>query len=89
MELVDRYIGKHGQSPKTVGADKGYDEGPLLREMEDRGIEPHFAMRNQEPADPKTARADRKANIEARLRMQTRQESVEYSVSQKVRKKVE
>ena len=89
VELIDRYIGKHGTSPKNVGADKGYDEGPLLREMEDRGIEPHFAMRNQQPADPETARSDRKPNIEARLRMQKRQESEEYSVSQKVRKKVE
>ena len=71
------------------GADKGYDEGPVLREMEDRGIEPHFAMRDQPPADPKTARSDRKANIEARLRMQTRQKSSEYSVSQRFRKKVE
>ncbi len=89
VELVDRYIGKHGKIPKTVGADKGYDEGSLLREMEDRGIEPHFAMRNQQPADPEKARADRKANIEARLRMQSRQETAEYSVSQKIRKKVE
>ena len=89
VELVDRYITKHGGSPKTVGADKGYDEGPLLREMEDRSIEPHFAMRAQPPADPEKARADRKANIEARLRMQSRQKTPEYSVSQRFRKKVE
>lgn len=89
VDLVDRFIINSGQAPKTVGADKGYDEGPLLRELEDRGIDPHVAMRNQPPADPDTARGDRKDNIQARVRMQSRQESAEYSVSQRLRKKVE
>lgn len=89
LEMVDQYQAKHGKSPTTLGADKGYDNGPLLISLEQRGVEPHVAMTKTQPADPKTARADRKNNIEARLRMQQRKTGDRYQVSQRVRKKVE
>ncbi|QDT15064.1 Transposase DDE domain protein [Alienimonas californiensis] len=89
IELLDRYRRKRGRSPKTLGADKGYDSGPLLLKLESRRIVPHVAMRDAEPADPKTARSDRREKIEARLRMKARLATAEYAVSQRVRKKVE
>lgn len=89
IDMLDRYTSKHGRRPKSVGADKGYDNGELLQELEKRAITPHIAMTQTEPADPKTARADRKLGIEARLRMRARMQTIEYQVSQRTRKKVE
>lgn len=89
ITLIQDYKRKHGRGPKTVGADAGYDAGEFLIRLEKENITPHVAMTSQEPTDPSTARADRKELIEARLRMQARQQSVEYEVSQKVRKRVE
>lgn len=89
IDMIDRYTSKHGRPPKTVGADKGYDNGELLQELEQREIVPHIAMTKNEPADPTTARADRKPGIEARVRMRDRMQTIEYQVSQRTRKKVE
>ncbi|EMI57095.1 IS5 family transposase [Rhodopirellula sallentina] len=89
MEMVADYKRKQGRVPKTVGADAGYDAGEFLIRLEKEGITPHVAMTSKEPADAKKARADRKSLIEARLRMQARQQTVEYEVSQRVRKRVE
>lgn len=89
VDMIDRYTSKHSRPPKTVGADKGYDNGELLQELEKREIVPHIAMTKNDPADPTTARADRKPGIEARLRMRDRLQTIEYQVSQRTRKKVE
>jgi hypothetical protein len=80
---------ERGRGPQTLGADAGYDAGEFLIRLEQEGITPHVAMTSYKPADPSTARADRKALIEARLRMQARQQTVQYEVSQRVRKRVE
>jgi transposase len=89
IQMLDRYKEKHGGVPKTVGADAGYDSGPFLMDLEERQIEPHVAMTTTKPADPETARGDRVDKIKARLRMQERQQSSGYAISQRVRKKVE
>ncbi len=89
IEMLDRYRGKHGRVPKTVGADAGYDSGPFLLDLEERQIEPHVAMTSVAPADPATARGDRLDKIQARLRMKERTQAVGYTISQRVRKKVE
>jgi transposase len=89
IDMIDRYTSKHERKPKTVGADKGYDNGELLQELEQREIVPHIAMTKNDPADPTTARADRKPGIEARIRMRERMQTIEYQVSQRTRKKVE
>lgn len=89
LEMLDRYQAKHGRGPTTVGADAGYDSGPFLLALEERGIEPHIAMTSTEPADPATARGDRQEKIQARRRMKERQKSIGYQISQRVRKKVE
>ena len=89
IEMLDRHQSKYQQMPKTVGADAGYDSGPFLLDLEERGIEPHVAMTSTQPADPDKAREDRKEKINARLRMKARQESVGYQLSQRARKKIE
>lgn len=89
LEMIDRYKNKHGRVPKTLGADAGYDSGPFFMELEKRQVEPHVAMSSRDPADPETARRDRIDGIQARRRMQERQQSVGYTISQRVRKKVE
>ncbi len=89
IEMLREYKKKHGRSPKTIGADAGYDAGEFLIRLEQENVTPHVAMTSNEPADPLAARADRKALIEARIRMQARQATVQYAVSQRVRKRVE
>lgn len=79
----------HGRKPKTLGADKGYDDGDFLNALEDLGIEPHIPLKG-EPADPKTV-TDKKRlpGIKARRRMKRRLKKEAYRLSQKCRKKVE
>ena len=89
LAMADRFKSKHGKSPATLGADKGYDNGPILIELEERKIEPHIAMTSKDPADPETSAKKRRPGIKARLRMKERQATIEYSISQRVRKKVE
>lgn len=89
LAMADRFQAKHGQSPTTLGADKGYDNGSILIELETRKIEPHIAMTKKAPADPETSAAKRRPGIKARLRMKERQATIGYSISQRVRKKVE
>jgi hypothetical protein len=89
LDMLDRYTSKHGRGPKTVGADAGYDSGEFLLALEERVIEPHIAMTSTEPADLATARGDRKEKIAARQRMKERQQNPGYSISQRVRKRIE
>jgi transposase len=89
LEMIDRHRAKHGRDPQTLGTDAGYDSGPFLLAVEERGIEPHVAMTSTEPADLETARGDRWENIAARKRMKERQQTVRYTLSQRLRKRVE
>lgn len=89
LEMLDRYQKKHGHCPQTVGTDAGYDSGEFLIALEERQIEPHVAMSSTEPANPETAKADRRDKIRARVRMKDRQKTEGYRISQKARKKVE
>jgi hypothetical protein len=89
LEMLDRYRKKHGRGPRTLGADAGYDSGEFLMALEQRAIEPHVAMTSREPASLETAREDRKEKIAARQRMRDRQQSSGYTISQRVRKRIE
>ncbi len=89
IAMADQYKAKHGKSPTTLGADKGYDNGEILMALEERNIEPHIAMTSKDPADPETSAPHRRPGIKARLRMKARQTTVGYTISQCVRKKVE
>lgn len=88
IELLDELRHKHRVCAKTVGEDRGYDSGPHLLELEQRGITPHIAMLNT-TRNPATVRPHERESHAARLRMRQRQETVEYAVSQKCRKRVE
>ena len=91
-ELVDELRGRFGIQVKTLGADKNYDSGPHLLELERRGVTPHVAMRSGPIGGKKqTTRLWRKnrAGIAARQRMAARLQDEVYSVSQRCRKLVE
>jgi transposase len=87
--LLDRLKSRHGLSPQTIGADKGYDSGTFYLELEQRGIEPHCAMLRQPDPDPRHIRPFRRDKVAARTRMRERLESVGYQISQRCRKKIE
>ena len=89
MEMVDELEATHGRTPKTLGADKGYDSGEFYRELERRSIEPHVPLVGQRLRSPEEVKPHEKANTEARHRMQGRQSSEGYRLSQKCRKKIE
>ncbi len=42
--MLDGVKATHGVKPKTLGADKGYDDGPLFQDVESRGVEPHVPL---------------------------------------------
>ena len=71
----DLYV--RGVRVDTLGADKGYDSGPLMLELEGRGITPHVAMnlsgdkRDVVGGRGRRVKADR-PKIEARQRMHAR-----------------
>ena len=88
-DMLDVLKAKHQRVPKTMGADKGYDDGEFFQELEDRQIEPHIPL-VREPAKLKTVRhKKRHAGIRARQRMKRRLKTEDYSLSQKCRKKIE
>jgi transposase len=79
----------HGRKPKTVGADKGYDDGQFFLSLEALDIDPHVPIRTT-PADPKTVTdKKRRPGIRARRRMVRRMTTKAYKLSQRCRKKVE
>ena len=88
LEMVDELKSKHGKTPETVGADKGYDSGEFFLEMEKRSIEPHVPL-VKAPQDPEAANRKRRAGVEARQRMKARAGGDGYRWSQRCRKKIE
>ena len=86
--MVDELRDRFGIQVTTLGADKNYDSGPHLLELERRDVTPHVAMRNT-TRDPTTVRTSERPAYEARLRMRERLKSVCYQVSQRCRKLVE
>ena len=89
LAMVDELKATHGKTPRTVGADKGYDSGEFFLELEKRSVEPHVPL-VKAPRDPAGV-ADRvqKAGVEARQRMTVRAGGDGYRLSQKCRKKIE
>lgn len=89
LKMVDELKATHGRTPKTLGADKGFDCGEFFRDVESRGIEPHVPL-VKAPRDPKSvASRKHRPGVEARQRMKTRMGTEGYRLSQKCRKKVE
>jgi len=89
LEMVDALKSKHGKKPETLGADKGYDSGEFLLELEKRSIEPHVPL-VKAPRDPEgVAYRKQRAGVEARQRMKARAGGEGYRLSQKCRRKIE
>jgi transposase len=89
LAMLDRLKQVHGKSPRTLGADRGYDSGPYCLELETRGVEPHVAMIATPPAKPEHVRPPRQPAVAARQRMRERLEGDGYRISQRCRKKIE
>ncbi len=89
LEMVDAVIAAGAQRPSTLGADKGYDDGQFLPDLEGRRVEPHIPL-IKDPQDPAGVRhLKRRPGVEARRRMRARLGTEGYRLSQKCRKKIE
>jgi transposase len=81
--MVKRVKKRHGLKPKTLGADKGFDDGAFLHRVEhDLKIKPHVAIREGEIKDQGIAG-------EARRRARKRAQTKGYQISMVVRRKIE
>ena len=90
LSLIDRVRKRFGFKPKTVGADKGYGQGPFLQALEKRKIRPHVALKEgMIGGNTPSHRRRYKRSIEARTRMRRRMRDIGYSISQRCRKKIE
>lgn len=91
LSLLDRVKKRFKLRPKTVGGDKGFDQGPFLTELEKRQITPHVAVKDG-PIGGALGTAYRRRHadtIAARQRMRRRTKSKGYGLSQRCRKKIE
>ena len=83
LVMVRRVRKRHGVAVKTLAADKGYDAGPFLHELEAKeGVVPLVPIR-------KGAIRSRGPEAEARRRARRRQRTKRYQLAQRVRKRVE
>jgi len=89
FEMAGRCKPEHSKALTTIGADKDYDNGQILFDLEQRKIKPHIAITSKAPANPETSPKKRRPRIRARLRMKVSQKTVEYSIGQRVRKNAE
>jgi transposase len=89
LDMLDDLKETHQLVPKTVGGDKGYDDGEFFEKLEGRKIEPHIPL-VKDPVDPKTVKHKKRLpGIRARRRMKRRMRTSAYKLSQRCRKKVE
>lgn len=89
LDMLDDLHTRQGVVPETLGADKGYDSGPWMIELERRGITPHAAMRDGPVGGVCRRQKKDRPLIAARQRMAERHEDAGYRLSQRARKKVE
>jgi transposase len=83
FEMLGRVRRRHWLRPKTLGADKGYDDGRFLKRLEEEfGVVPHVPLRRGKIKSRSEAG-------EARRRAKRRQSTQGYRHSQRVRKRVE
>lgn len=82
LAMLDRVSRRHWVNPRTLAADRGYDAGGFLLDLEDREIKPHVSMRAG-VIKAKTPEGD------ARRRMRARTRTVGYAIGQRRRKVIE
>jgi transposase len=70
LAMLDHLERRHGVRPATLGADKGYDAGPLLVELEQRWIEPPLSEQvgDQGRQDRSDEHACRRGHVGAMVR---------------------
>lgn len=89
LDMLDDLKATHKRVPKTLGGDKGYDDGDFFGALEGRKIEPHIPLVKM-PVDPKTVKHKKRLpGIRARRRMKRRLTTKAYKLSQRCRKKGE
>jgi transposase len=79
VEMLKYVKRRHRIVARTLGADRAYDNGRFLEELEGRGIIPHVPVRDF-GSGPK---------MEARKRAKERMKTEAYATSQRIRKRVE
>lgn len=92
LTMLDDLKQRQQITPKTLGADKGYDSGPWMQQLEQRDITPHCAMRSGEVGGKTPLHRRRpkdRVTIAVRQRMAARMSDVGYQLSQRARKKIE
>lgn len=52
LKMLDRVKRALGLEPATLGADKGYDCGDFLLDLDERGVEPHVACKSKKEIEP-------------------------------------
>ena len=87
--MLDRMKRDLRLKPRTVGADKAYDSGAFLTELENSGIRPHVATRNSKIGGTGHRTKAQMPFVEARKRMRRREKTLGYSLSQRCRKRIE
>lgn len=86
LQMLERVERRLGIRPETLAADKGYDAGAFLAELESRDIVPHAACRAKNPI---IVRNVSDAASCARQSNQDRTRTEGYTISQRVRKRNE
>lgn len=89
LAMLDDLKQRHQLVPATCGADKGYDSGPFMLQLEDRQIEPHVPVKAGKIGGVHIAKRKDQMEIAARKRMWRRMRSLGYRLSQRTRKKLE
>jgi|HubBroStandDraft_1064217.scaffolds.fasta_scaffold120261_1 transposase len=87
--MLDRMKQQLKLEPTTLGADKAYDSGAFLLELESREIRPHVATRQNKIAGLAGKDPEQRRLIKARRRMRRREKGIGYPISQRCRKKIE
>ena len=88
LSMLDAMGEQFGVRPKTLAADKGYDGGPFLLELEGR-VRPHVPTKDGPIGGAFAHKRKGQEAIEARRRMRRRERTKGYGISQRCRKKVE
>jgi len=83
LKLIDRVGRSYGIEPSTLGADKNYDCGSLLVELDKRDVDAHVACKSVKEIDPNDP------GSWERWHNQQRQQEPGYKVSQQKRKRAE
>lgn len=82
LDMIRRSKRRHGLKPKTLAADKGYDAGPFLRELEQADVVPLVPTRRGPIRGTSEA-------AQARVRARRRQRTQRYREAQRTRKRAE